>query len=1127
MVIFTEGKSRAIHSPRYLTLRHVRRAVRLKKRSLGVLGEHDDDDEPELEPGYEMLSSFWVPGLLAGAVHRIKVNQKIDSPRKSDPSMLLEAEQPFFVDAPRFFLPEGSVHSVYPPSGYAEDHRILPHIVLTDPHLPWERRMQEGISKKELAKARNQVPWVALITFTQDELKLAPDVLERMFRDTSLPKPVQQTSTLAINTKLDDYWKTNDTTKPIKEDPLLKDESGDFIFIPAELFTSLFSPFDKNNKRQNVPHPDPSPFKYLSHVRKINTTGMAVSGVEEIGIFSIVVGYRSGMLDNLTDATVSVHLVSIEGIQRVDFPIKTPYVSLCSLHSWNYTVQAPGQLNVRRGFTNLGSTLNVLRAPDALIDQFRGGDDVAARLAKRLEDGFSLVKYRVQTGEETVALYRGPFTPTTVRELQLTNCSNSGVDLQILDKQVGIMDITYSSAWQLGKTLALGDQAFTAALGRLRTAIHTRAMREAKLLVVTAMSENAIRRRTEILSDLSDMVKNLDQIHLSNTPDEAAPFIAGGPLQRWHRRRLRNKEVPGLGFSASAIEDIYLDEAIKAARSLAKATDGTIYDETNTPVSTDWMAVMAWVLDRMFLVGVPAHYLILDPTHLEPESLKFFYIDPNWIDALVDGALSLGNHMGVDKDRVAIKTALNDYIRHKPHFQMHTPQIPAYGFLLRSDLVTMFPDLKVNTLPEPKVQPPTRAPLLRHEIIADGVMLAFLDQPPASDTWNGLVFTQPPHQERFAVSSTLEVDSALLDIRRQYTVDRKLDPDRYQILETLPVKPQDVDNFFVWGSTASLTDLHILRLPRFAKQQLEILKKKMPAKYFNDDTATSALLAMQLNDPIYSLTIGLTTASSQAALRSLTSPGDGAAVEPDVPRTLQQLSLPRVDKYKLPNEADNDDDDISEPDDFLRAVAPLFQHDASYKPAPHVLLNLAPHVRAIPTETTTPAADISPLTTLGPSQVPGYTCNIHSVSLSDVRVDKDTLPQDLVFSVVAEKQNKHTRYKLKEFAIKVPLGSIKDRALMETYDGPGASMLSNLRFNVLVSFLTEGTSSFLKLRLVPRSEKGYIDVPKVKEMGFLLSLATVNPYQHQDMIDIYTVADYDNDPDSPHSSKFPIMFSTK
>jgi hypothetical protein len=100
----------------------------------------------------------------------------------------------------------------------------------------------------------------------------------------------------------------------------------------------------------------------------------------------------------------------------------------------------------------------------------------------------------------------------------------------------------------------------------------------------------------------------------------------------------------------------------------------------------------------MFLAGVLAHCVLPDPTNLLEESSSFLHIDKNLVDAIVNGALSLGNHFGTDEDRVAIKKVLNDYISSIPDAMEHRVQIPAYGFSLRSDLVTMFPDLRVEVV---------------------------------------------------------------------------------------------------------------------------------------------------------------------------------------------------------------------------------------------------------------------------------------------------------------------------------------------------------------------------------------------------------------------------------------------
>ena len=51
----------------------------------------------------------------------------------------------------------------------------------------------------------------------------------------------------------------------------------------------------------------------------------------------------------------------------------------------------------------------------------------------------------------------------------------------------------------------------------------------------------------------------------------------------------------------------------------------------------------AWLGRLVLLYGVPFSYVIPDEGMLPPESLRFFFVDPIWIQHLVQGACSIGN----------------------------------------------------------------------------------------------------------------------------------------------------------------------------------------------------------------------------------------------------------------------------------------------------------------------------------------------------------------------------------------------------------------------------------------------------------------------------------------------------
>jgi hypothetical protein len=51
-----------------------------------------------------------------------------------------------------------------------------------------------------------------------------------------------------------------------------------------------------------------------------------------------------------------------------------------------------------------------------------------------------------------------------------------------------------------------------------------------------------------------------------------------------------------------------------------------------------------WLAHLSLLIGVPFQNLVSSELLLEPESIKFFRLDPAWMGALIDGALSIGRH---------------------------------------------------------------------------------------------------------------------------------------------------------------------------------------------------------------------------------------------------------------------------------------------------------------------------------------------------------------------------------------------------------------------------------------------------------------------------------------------------
>lgn len=214
----------------------------------------------------------------------------------------------------------------------------------------------------------------------------------------------------------------------------------------------------------------------------------------------------------------------------------------------------------------------------------------------------------------------------------------------------------------------------------------------------------------------------------------------------------------------------------------AGATGGSIYNEFNLGNNSDWAIVHAWISDLLFLDRIPAPYLFVDPSHLQMESLRFFHIDDTWLDCLIDGALSVANHVDQEDDtaRRHMKMAYNEYLtKGLPPAGKVLPQIPCWGFVIRSAVIQAFPDLKIsivynndNSQPDALLTSDGRARICQLTNLDKTTLLCLLDREPEEII--EIQFSQPPHQQRFSLGDHLDANSVEFGFRQLYTDKNKI-----------------------------------------------------------------------------------------------------------------------------------------------------------------------------------------------------------------------------------------------------------------------------------------------------------------------------------------------------------------
>ncbi|MFO1431302.1 MAG: hypothetical protein U1F76_14355 [Candidatus Competibacteraceae bacterium] len=164
------------------------------------------------------------------------------------------------------------------------------------------------------------------------------------------------------------------------------------------------------------------------------------------------------------------------------------------------------------------------------------------------------------------------------------------------------------------------------------------------------------------------------------------------------------------------------------------------------------------------LVGVPFAWMAPDERMLPPESFRLFSLDPNWIEALVDGAFSIGRateaELKADREphkmlrsASAVKARMRRMNDRRPLLHAESSDKDALktvtGVLLRSQLVRGWPRLNINGYSSSK-----ELPKLRMTRLSPDVMICLFDGAVSTVTIH-----EAPEQLHCGVERTLEGDA--------------------------------------------------------------------------------------------------------------------------------------------------------------------------------------------------------------------------------------------------------------------------------------------------------------------------------------------------------------------------------
>jgi hypothetical protein len=208
-------------------------------------------------------------------------------------------------------------------------------------------------------------------------------------------------------------------------------------------------------------------------------------------------------------------------------------------------------------------------------------------------------------------------------------------------------------------------------------------------------------------------------------------------------------------------------------------------------------ALLEWLARLRLLERVPFHYLVPHEEMLPLESIRFFYLNRDFLDAAVDGALSLGGTATRDRAHLeSVYAELRDAIdaQERKLWAERTNTTPeegaaevVTGFLLRSRAVSGWPSLHVRAYRKGSSGTDEEVRPLRLERLAPAVLLAVFDGVPT------LVEVEEPRSGvQFGVDPAGPgdpADSRWATVRLPATGQPKTDPQGKPVRVRVPFRP--------------------------------------------------------------------------------------------------------------------------------------------------------------------------------------------------------------------------------------------------------------------------------------------------------------------------------------------------
>ena len=480
---------------------------------------------PTTEKGKVQFIQFHQHALESGT-YDLKVEQTIKAGDKIDNNSngkTYSRELTFVVQGERFGpLSPNDIYAVFPPPESLGEHsNVLPHITFKRSTLPWERYP---------GKTDENLPWLILLLFRESDF-------DGNEEDKPKPKNVTLSELITENSPNIKY-------------PTMELELGQ---TPNQQVTVI----DVKKKYLQDILPTYEDLSYIAHVRR-----RLPAPASEENLQLLEKEYSTIICNRLPEPSgkSTVYLVSIEGRysnNEFDFmdAKEEDLIRFVSLASWEFSCIDPEQ-----SFTQLLQRLN----HDPSTPRLPKSDNEKAE--EYLKKGYVTIPHSLRKGSKTYSWYRSPLsTAFNDQEQEIYEFPMKASD-QLLryDSEIGMFDISYSAAWQLGRMLMLENQGLAVQL---------------------------FKWRREVVQNIKRLQQQQTHLRLINSTGSKAKKIIPNAVEKWFQRLGLlegvpfNYLVPDEGLLPPecirffCLDSVWIDCLQDGAFSVGRVTKGDLSDD--------------------------------------------------------------------------------------------------------------------------------------------------------------------------------------------------------------------------------------------------------------------------------------------------------------------------------------------------------------------------------------------------------------------------------------------------------------------------------------------------------------------------------------------------------------------